>query len=258
MSRIPAARWIAAIVMAIPFFLSRPPSLSAQKVGWHNRVEAGGSLFFGAAHGRVLSLSAGTNHADSVINLHIDGQFTYADSRNDDGPREVTARSAQSSFGIDYQPFARFNPFGFGTIETSFQQRIAYRFSGGLGAKFTFQRQAKDDFSLSLGLLWERTEALDPEPDVDPTSSLTRWSLQLRFLHHLTRTLRLVHASFYQPAVDHLASYTASFDTALEAALTAKLAATVTLRSHYDTEAEDRGANSNLDGQFLFGLKAVL
>jgi hypothetical protein len=184
-------------------------------------------------------------------------RFNYADDRDADGPRMVNARAMQLSLGFDYRPLDRWSPFVLGGFETSLQQRIANRTSAGAGAKLTLLHKDRDDVSISLALLAERTRALAPPDSVAGVETRTRWSLRFRHRRQLTPTLFFSHVTYYQPAVgDPLARYTIDATAALEATMTSVISLTATLRDRYDNEARSRGATSNNDGQFLLGLRA--
>jgi hypothetical protein len=63
---------------------------------------------------------------------------------------------------------------------------------------------------------------------------------------------------FYQPAVNRLARYTTESNTSLDVSLSKNVALMSAFRSRYDSEARQRGARSNHDGQLLFGVRATL
>jgi hypothetical protein len=237
--------------------LAATPAARAQQAGWKRTAEASANVLFGAAEGRVAAFGAAAGRADSTWDLRSELRFGYADARTTQGVDEVTARSSRLSLGADYRPFGRVSPFWFGSTESSLQQRIAARYSTGVGSKLTLRQEGDDDLSLSLALLWEQTRARDPDPSLPEVTTLGRWSLRLRMNQRLGSTWRFSHTTFYQPAVDDLGQYTAESTTSLAAALNAALAVTVSLRDRYDTEARARGARSNHDGQVLFGLRAT-
>jgi hypothetical protein len=230
---------------------------AAQDLGWKGAIEASGNVIFGAARGRVASLQAGAGRADSTVEIQSDLLLSYADARAGDDPRRVTARSSRLSLGIDLHPFARLSPFAFTSVESSLQQRVDLRSSGGAGAKYTFYRKDEDDLSASLALLWERTRSLDPLPGADPVSTRARWSMRFRMRRQLTEAVRFTHVTFYQPSVDDLQRYNAETNTSIAVALNTNLSLTAGLRDRYDSEARRRGARSNHDGQLLFGVRAA-
>ncbi|HEX9563021.1 MAG TPA: DUF481 domain-containing protein [Gemmatimonadaceae bacterium] len=228
----------------------------AQDVIWNRTVEASANLLFGAATGRVASLTAGVARADSGLDLRAEMRFSYADAEDAEGVSSVTARSSKVLLGIDHHPFARFSPFAFGSAEANLQQRIAHRYSLGGGAKLRLVPPGDNEASISLALLWEETRTLRPEPGVDPSIALARWSLRFRANRRLNGVLQVTHTTLFQPVADELSRYTAETTTGLAVTLNASLALTVTLQDRYDSEARGRGASSNHDGQLLFGVRA--
>jgi hypothetical protein len=244
--------WVA-VLQAIPRYTgAQAPELGA----WNRTIEASANLLFGAAEGRVGALSAGANRADSTLELRADVRFSYADAKDNDGETNVTARSSRASIGVDRHPFALVSPFAFGSIESSLQQRIARRYAAGAGAKLTIIPPGDNKTDVSLALLWEHTNALDPAPDVDPSVTLARWSLRARANRRLTDAITLAHSTLWQPVADDLGRYTTATSTSLVIKVNSSLSLTATLRDRYDSEAVSRGSASNHDGQVLFGVLA--
>jgi hypothetical protein len=252
----PSCRRAMRIALLFLASIIRAPTTDAQAAGWSGAIEANANILFGAAQGRLVALRAGTQRADSTLELEADVLFSYADTRTEDDGREVTARATRVSLGTDYRPRDRVSPFWFGSVESSLQQRLARRYTTGAGAKLTMYREGDDDVSVSLALLWEQARTLDPEPPAPRTETQARWSLRVRARRQLTETTRLEHVTFYQPAVAHLARSIAESTTSLAVSILARVALTTTLRDRYDSEARQRGARSNHDGQLLFGVRA--
>ncbi|HEY2376095.1 MAG TPA: DUF481 domain-containing protein [Gemmatimonadaceae bacterium] len=226
-------------------------------IGWQRSAQLSANVWYGAAHTRVVSSEVEMGHTDSSFSVRATMRFGYADDREDNGPRQVTARSNEVTLGADYRPFDRYSPFILAGGESSFQQRIALRTSAGLGAKRTLLHKNRDDLSISLALLTERTVALEPPDSSARIATRTRWSWRFRYRRQLTPTLYVSHVTFYQPAVEHAATrYTVDATTSLEAAITSAVSLTATLRDRYDSESRSRGAPSDNDGQFLLGLRA--
>ena len=144
-----------------------------------------------------------------------------------------------------------------GSAESILQQRIALRVDAGFGAKLTLLRKERDDLSISLAMLTERTRAQRSDAGVAPSTRRTRWSLRFRYRRQLTPVLYVSHVTFYQPAIERPAlRYTVDASTSLDAAITSSLSLAATLRHRYDSEARSRGASSNNDGKLVFGLRA--
>jgi hypothetical protein len=216
------------------------------------------NALFGAAHARIAAVELGLGRGDSALAVRSDVRVGYADDRQSDSvPRRVTARATKVSLGLDYRPFYRFSPFAFGSAEANLQQRIARRYDAGLGAKVTFLRREREDLSVSLALLWERTAPLRVSGQVlGPSVTRARWSLRFRTRRQLTPTLFVSHVTFYQPAVAAVGRYTTDMTTTLENRILSALSLTASLRDRYDSEATRRGAASNHDGQLLVGVRA--
>jgi hypothetical protein len=237
-----------------------PTAVRAQKLGWSSTVEASGNMLFGNAQDRLFASRVQVGRADSTLEVRTDARFTYAESTDDEGRRVVRGRTAFASLATDYRPFYRYSPFWFGSVESSFQQRIERRYSTGAGAKLTFYRRKDSEASISLAVLAERTQPRDDEPSAADTTRvrwLSRWSLRARMRRQLSKSTRFTHVTFYQPAIDQLDRYTVNSTTTLAASLTTKLSLTFAVHDMYDSESRARGARSNNDGQLLFGLSAT-
>lgn len=235
--------------------LGAPALLRGQAAGWSGAAQASANALFGAAHTRLVSTAFDLGRADSTLSVRSALQLSYGDDRDEQADRRVTARTVKGSLGLDYRPFAAWSPFVFGTVESSFQQRIARRVDGGIGAKATFVRTERSELSLSLALLIERTRPLAVAGAAGPSSNLARWSWRFRTRLPLTPSLVFSHVTFYQPTVDHPGSYTVDTKTELEDRLWSALSFTATVHDRFDSEARGRGATSNHDGQLLFGLR---
>lgn len=244
-------------LLAVVLLVTGTTAAGAQELGWSGSAEASANLLYGAARGRVASAALGVGRADSALQVRGDAQLTYADARDADDRQSVTARAFRTTIAVDRRPYARWSPFAFGTAETSLQQRIASRLSGGAGAKLTLHRHGDDDVSVSLALLGERTRALRPSAGEVAATTRARWSWRGRVRRRFSDAVRLTHVTLYQPAVDRPGRYTIDSNTALAVTMTRALALTATLRERYDSEARGRGARSNHDGQVLFGVRAT-
>ncbi|MEO6445655.1 MAG: DUF481 domain-containing protein [Gemmatimonadaceae bacterium] len=250
------SRVLRGALMFAAAIIGRAAAVGAQEVGWHGKAEVSGNVLFGSGRGRLLSGALGGSRADSTWERRLDGQFTYADTRSEDGIREVTARSSRLTAAVDYRPFARISPFWFGSTEANLQQRIDRRWASGAGAKLTLYLHEEDEASVSLAALWERTRALPTDAGVQNVTTRARWSLRARGKRRLSEALRISHVTFFQPSVNRLSRYTADSNTSLDIIVTKQLSGTVSLRDRYDSEARGRGARSNHDGQLLFGVRA--
>ena len=245
------ARTLAAV--ALTGLVAAPCRAGAQILGWKTEAEASASLFFGNTEQRLAALRSTVARADSVIEGKIDLRFAYADQTMEDEQRGVTKRAWLASGTLDYLPFARVSPFIIGNVESSLEQRIALRYSGGAGAKYTFVQNERGEASFSLAMLGERTRVAAGAP-APAREALARWSARLRLDRRLHERLRLTHLTFYQPEVSAVERFTLSSTSTAAYEMNRLLSATISFLETYDSEATLRGARTNHDGQLLFGL----
>jgi len=229
--------------------------LEAQGVQWTREAELNGSLFFGNSSQRLAAARGAISRADSSIELSLGARFTYADVESEDGIRAVNRRSWDGAASIDYRPFAKFSPFLFSNVESSLEKQIEMRYGFGAGGKYTFVREADRQHSLSLAVLGEKTTPRVANPDFN-SDLLARWSARHRFRAQLGETVNFSSTTFYKPLLDDLSDYTISSVNSLGVALNSSLALTFTFIDTYDSESRLRGAESNNDGQLLFGFRA--
>jgi len=234
-------------------------SLPAQQVGWKSHVEASASVFFGAVSQRLAVFGTSLSHADSSFETSGSFQFRYGEAADADRDQFVSARSWLSSVSLDATPFATVSPFFFGTAESSLEKRIRTRVSGGSGAKWTFASSDRTNASISLAALAEYTRPLgEPSASVSPTADQTlwRWSWRVKGSRRMGERMTVSHVTFYRPVIDAPSRYTITTNTSVALGLTERMGLSLSLVDNYDSEARQRGAPSNNDGQFLVGLQA--
>ncbi|GAB1341035.1 hypothetical protein MASR1M101_01620 [Gemmatimonas sp.] len=254
---------IVTVVLVAPF-----PLLAQEATApWRTTIEASGNVLYGAASQRVISGSIALQQMSQRRQVRADLLAGYGDARDlESGERRVIVRQTRASTSLDLTPQARVSPFFFSLAENSLQQRIRSRYSGGAGAKLTFWRADSvragflEDASVSMAVLGEQTLAV-PRPGVPDAGSGAgaryRWSARARVRRRLGDALRLTHLLLYQPTVDRIGRYTLEATTTLAVPVAARTEFTVTHRERLDSEARDRGAPSNRDGQLLFGIRSA-
>ena len=243
----------ALLLTAALLAMGPPDALGAQILGWKTEAEASASLFFGNTEQRLAALRSTVARADSAVEGKVDIRFAYADQTTEAEEREVSKRAWLASGTLDYRPFARVSPFLIGNVESSLEQRIDLRYSGGAGAKYTFVQNDLGEASFSLAMLAERTRVAEGAPAPE-NPSLARWSARLRFDRRMHERLRLTHVTFYQPEVATIERFTLSSTSTAAYEMNRLLSATISFLETYDSQAETRGARTNHDGQLLFGL----
>lgn len=229
-----------------------PPIAVAQDVGWSIENEVSGSLFFGNTRQTLVTGRTSVARADSAYELKGNVRFTYGESSNEDDEAFVSKRSWLGSLNYDHRPFGRYSTFLISTLETSFEKRIDFRYDFGIGEKLTFVRTATTRADISLALLGERTYL--PQPVLDATENLLRWSGRARYQRQMNDRVRVSHETFYRPVVDEFDRFTLRSTTSIAIQLASFANLNFSFLDNYDSEARDRGARSNNDGQLVLGL----
>lgn len=230
-----------------------PAAAEAQRSPWNVQGQLGGSFFFGNRDQTHFSTRAGIERADSLFESSTEFRFLYGTSTNDDGVTSVSARSWAASSQLDFRPNDRWQPFVSGSIDSSFERRIALRYDTGAGVKMAFRdpdnRNNRVDFSVQI--LAERTYAREgARGGTPPDVSLTRWSSSLRVRRAvLDGRLRLDTNNSYTPVFDSFGNFRLSSNNSLSYDLTEVIALAFSVRTSYDSRAMDRGARSNHDGR---------
>jgi len=247
---------VGAAPLVATLLLSTPAGLSAQEVGWDVKAAATASAFFGNTRQTTLGTRLSAGRADSTLEVKSDGEFTYGESETEERRAFVNKRSWRTSLSADYRPFARVSPFVLASVESSLEKRIDRRYSGGGGAKYVFARTERTASDVSLAVLAERSLLPDTAgPRIEQT--LARYSARFRLDREFDERLSLAHLTFYRPEVASLDRFTFTSRTSLEYKMTTALGLQLSFLDNYDSEARDRGARSNNDGELLFGLTAT-
>ena len=229
----------------------------AQEAGWHVKGQLNGSLFFGATEQRIVTTQGDLSRADSSIEVASSVRFRYGESADNDGVRSVQSRSWFGSASTDFHPFAVISPFIFASVESSLEQRITRRESGGAGLKFTLFRQPKTSASLSAAVLAQHTRSADLTLD-DRDKTSARGSLRARYQRSTADDrLTFSNTTFYQPILNDFESYLITSTTRASLALSKRLAVSLSFIDEYDSEAIGRGARANNNGQLLLGISAT-
>lgn len=233
---------------------------------WRRTAEVSGTLLYGAASQRVFNATVGAASESEQRQLRVDVQTGYGDAVDQvTGLRRVIVRNTRGTMGLDLTPQARVSAFTFGLAESSLQQRIRSRYSLGAGAKYTLWRadsvraRFQEDASISLAVLSEQTRGIVASGGVAGRGdgNRNRWSVRARYRTRVGESLRFTHLSLYQPTMGRLGRYTAEATTTLAVPLRSAVELTISHRERLDSEARDRGASSNRDGQLLFGVRAA-
>jgi hypothetical protein len=237
------------IPFGVPAGAQEPPPEDGP---WSFEGELGASVFFGNTDQTTVSSRAATTRADSTYEFESDASFIYSEATGETGNAFVAKRSWDVQTGLDYHPYARVSPFVFGTGESSFERRIAFRYQAGAGAKLTMIRNERSRVDLSGAVLAEQTWVRDGPGDPD---GLARLSTRLRGRRAFSDgrpTLQTVN--FYRPALDDFGNFVFESESSLGYDLTSVVTLKVSFKDTYDSEAVERGADTNNDGQILFSV----
>jgi putative salt-induced outer membrane protein YdiY len=178
---------------------------------------------------RVLRLLTGglkVAHRDRN-RYELDGRV---ESRYGKSEGEVVARNQYASLALDLQPNAAWSPFLFSNAERDEFKRLALRFSGGAGARYTLWDEpgVQNTASVSLALLYSFEDLIATEAQPLALSrNLARWSLRVKGQQSLREGFSIHHTSFYQPVWDEMADYLLRSDTGASVLLTRRLALSV-------------------------------
>lgn len=245
-------RTLAFVVVAVLPLLF-PPVLEGQRTPWQVEAQVGGSFFFGNRDQTNFSTRGGIERADSLFESATEFRFNYGTQTNDAGETSISARSWTAGTELDFRPGERWVPFVSGTMESSFERRIALRYDTGAGLKMSFQdpdnRRNRIDFGLQI--LAERTYARDEGGGSVPDEvSLTRWSSNFRLRRQIfDDRLYIDSNNSYRPVFDSFGTFRMSSNNSFSYDLTEVIALRFSVRANYDSRQRDRGADTNYDGR---------
>ena len=244
-----------ALSRALPLTVVCSSALSAQQVGWRSIVEANANMLFGASSQTLIAAAGAISHAGEGFSADASLKFRYGESEDAAREKFVSARGWAATASSDLRPNARVVPFFFASTEASLEKRIDNRSAGGAGAKWVFAKSNTGSASISLALLGERTAALSDT--ALPVKSVARWSWRIKTEHKIHDQLSVSHVTFYAPIVNAPAQYTIASTSVGAYSINAAIALTLTLTDNCDSQARLRGAPSNNDGAFLFGIRST-
>ncbi len=260
MSRIPSntsgqPRAVAAFALSIALSAAggRHAAL-AQRDGWHSAVEANASTLFGASSQTLAALAAALSHGGEGFTADASFKFRYGESEDVNHIKFVSTRGWAATISVDATPKGRLSTFFSGAAEASLEKRIASRRSGGVGEKWVFAKSNTGSANLSVALLGERTVALS-DTAVEPVS-VARWSWRVKTDQRVADKLTFTHITFYSPIFNAPSQFTINSTSVGSYAINKTMAFTLTFTDNYDSQASSRGAPTNNDGSFLFGVRA--
>ncbi len=245
--------WLSLLVMpSVPGGFLGSGELWGQSTPWSVEGELGGSFFFGNRDQTNFSTRAEIERADSLFESSTEFRFLYGTQTNDEGITSVSARSWGAASQLDFRPEALWQPFVSGSIESSFERRIALRYDTGAGLQVSFRdpENSRNRIDFAMSILAERTYAREAVGDDDDEASLTRWSSNLRVRRALFGDrLYFDTNNSYRPVFDSFATFRLNSNNSLSFELTEVIALRFSVRTEYDSRAVERGADTNYDGR---------
>jgi hypothetical protein len=233
--------------------LGASTAVSAQAPSRKIEGELTGNAFFGNTRQLLAAIRAEHERIDSAFAFRIVSRLNYGQTTTDATGTFVSKRSWIVGSNYDWRPFSDFAPFIRLSMESSFENRIARRYSGGAGSRINFIRDSLTDVIFSLGANGERTEALPPG-DSAGAVTLARAYSSMRLRRELTSRVSFTSESEYRPALTESGDYTIESVNALKVRLARFAALSFVVRERYDSRSVARGARTNNDVELLMGI----
>jgi hypothetical protein len=248
----------------LAFFLAWPGGVGAQTsppdstppVDWTVETEVGASVFFGATDQTTVATEFGVNRESSRFELESGFSFLYGEATDDEGENFVNKRSWELGGNLDYRGFSWVNPYVFGSVHSSLEKRIRRRNKAGGGAKLTAVDTEVSQLDIAAALAVEQT--LSSEEADGEAEWLGRWTGQVKYRRTFSEERAVFEASAdYNPKFQQVSNYTVKAESSLAFRLSEVISLKLSVRDNYDSEAKDRGAESNNDGRVLFSVLAA-
>ena len=215
--------------------------------------ELSGNAFFGNTRQLLASVRAEHERLDSAYAFRFVSRLNYGQTTTDETGTFVSKRSWIVGSNYDWRPFADFAPFVRASLESSFENRIARRYSAGVGSRLNVVRNTATDVIFSLGANGERTDALPPG-DSAGAITLARGYSGLRLRREISPRVSFTSESEYKPALTAGGDYTIQSVNAFKVRLARIAALSFIVRDNYDSRSVARGARTNNDVELLMGI----
>jgi hypothetical protein len=215
--------------------------------------ELSGNAFFGNTRQMLASVRAEHERVDSAFAFRILSRLNYGQTTTDATGTIVSKRSWNAGSNYDWRPYADFAPFVRASVEGSYENRIARRYSAGMGSRINVRRDSLTDVIFSLGANGERTQALPPGDSLG-ANTLARGYSGLRLRRELTSRVSFTSESSYEPALTEGGDYTIKTVNAFKVKLARFAGLTFLFRDNYDSKSISRGARTNNDVELLMGI----
>ena len=215
--------------------------------------ELSGNAFFGNTRQELFSVRGEYERLDSAFAFRYLSRFNYGQATTEDAGTIVSKRSWNTGANYDWRPYSDFAPFVRASVESSFENRIERRYSGGTGTRMNLVRNPATDAIVSIGVNGERTEPLAPGDSLGATV-LARGFSSLRLRRDFSERVAATSETSYEPALTAGGDFTIQSVTALKVKINSIAGLTVMVRDHYDSRSVARGARTNNDVEPLVGI----
>jgi hypothetical protein len=180
-------------------------------------------------------------------------RMNYGETHTAAAGAVVSKRSWDASASYEWRPYGDLSPLLRVLLESSFENRIARRYSVTAGTRYNIVRTDDTELVARIGALSEQTAALPPGDSLG-VKTVQRGMSSLRLKHEFSERVGLTSESIYQPALSFSGDWTLLSVTALKVRLAGFAGLTMTFRDSYDSRAVLRGARTNNDGELLLGI----
>lgn len=217
---------------------------------WGGALDLG---FSGAAgNSDLIALTTGVRvrHLQTrLFRLDWSANLRYGESGGD-----VVARHVQSRLNFDMGPAARVGPFIAAAAERDPFRRLDLRSNVGLGMKYSFFGEGRDESTLRGAVLYGY-ERFTPEADRSPRADGT-WRIELKNNRGIGESLRIENTSSYDPVLGDVGDFNVEVKSKVSTRITQRLALTFSHSYTYDsTPVADVG---RADQRFQGGITVEL
>ena len=224
-----------------------------QEKSWSAKTELGASVFFGNTSQSALTSSLSGTLERGLLDLVARAGFVYGEASTPEGDTFVNKRVWDAALDVNFDPGSALNGFARGRIESIFEKKIDLRYSAGGGGRYQFGSGDDTQAELSLAVIAEKT--IPREGAGEEQGVVGKWSARFKLVRGADGgRLRFESDTTYEPEASHLSAYTLTSRNSIAFQLNQRIAVQLSFVDAFDSEAVERGARSNNDGQLFFSL----
>ena len=210
---------------------------------WRSRLELGFNGASGNSSFAILRSGASLSRVlTEVYEFEISALVRYGRSED-----QVIADDMRATIKLDLKPASDFSPFTYLSASRDRIRKLDLKANGGVGAKWTFFRGARDgnkaSFSLA-GILDHEDFRLEDGSTAEETQTALRWSARFKFDHAFSSGASVQHITFWQPQISGFGDYVVEMSNSVSTRLTSKLSLAIQHEYLHD-EIPPPGAEPN-------------